>query len=177
MKLISVGRLVDQKDHLTLLKAIKLINSKCKIELIIMGRGILKNSIKNFILENKLTKNIRLMNFNKNPFAYIKLADALVLSSKYEGLPNVLLEALTLGKPVISSSCPTGPKEILSNGKGGLLFKVGDYKALSKKILFMKNNFKECVKKTKYAIKNLSRYNEKKNLMKYYFLILKIMQK
>ncbi len=177
LKLISVGRLVDQKDHFTLLRAIKLINSKCKIELIIIGRGIYQSNIKNFILENKLTKNIRLINFKKNPFPYIKLADALILSSKYEGLPNVLLEALTLGKPIISSNCPTGPKEILSKGKGGLLFKVGDYKTLSKKILFMKNNFKECIKKTRYAQKYLSRYDEKKNLKKYYFLISKIMSK
>ena len=55
------------------------------------------------------------------------------MSSKYEGLPNVLLEALTLKKFVISTNCPTGPKEILLNENGGLLFKIGDHKQLTKK--------------------------------------------
>lgn len=177
LKLISVGRLVDQKDHLTLLKAIKLIHLKCKIELLIIGRGVNELSIKKFILDNNLSKKIKVMNFKKNPFPYIKLSDALILSSKYEGLPNVLLEALTLNKPIISSGCPTGPKEILLNGKGGLLYNVGDYKALSKKILFMKKNYKKCVHKAKYANKRLTRYDEKENLEKYNKLISNIMSK
>ena len=63
----------------------------------------------------------------------MKKSDALVLSSKFEGLPNVLLEALTLKKLVISSNCPTGPKEILDHGKGGLLFKTGYTQDLVKK--------------------------------------------
>ena len=65
-----------------------------------------------------------------------------MLSSKYEGLPNVLLEALTLKKFIISTNCPTGPKEILLNGKGGLLFNVGNYNQLSEKILFYVKNKK-----------------------------------
>ena len=59
-----------------------------------------------------------------NPFPIIKKADLFVLSSKYEGLPNVLLEAATLKKFIISSNCPTGPKEILMNGKGGFILKL-----------------------------------------------------
>ena len=82
----------------------------------------------------------------------MKLSDALILSSRYEGLPNVLLEALTLGKPVISSNCPTGPNEILSYGKGGQLFKIGDYKSLSKKIVYLMKNYSQCMKKTKHAM-------------------------
>ena len=177
LKLISVGRLVDQKDHLTLLKAIKIIPPKYKIELLIIGRGINMSKIKRFILDNKLTQYVKVMNFKKNPYPYIKLADALILSSKYEGLPNVLLEALTLGKPIISSNCPTGPREILLNGKGGLLFKVGDYKTLSKKIIYMKNNYNKCIHRTKFAQKRLSRYDEKINLNRYFKLIFRIMNK
>ena len=177
LKLISVGRLVDQKDHLTLLKAIKLIHLKCKVELLIIGRGVNELSIKKFIFDNNLSKKIKVINFQKNPFPYIKISDALILSSKYEGLPNVLLEALALNKPIISSDCPTGPKEILLNGKGGLLYNVGDYKTLSKKILFMKKNYKKCIYKTKYAKKRLNRYDEKENLEKYNKLISSIMNK
>ncbi len=174
-KFISVGRLVDQKDHITLLNAFKLIHLNHKIELLIIGRGKNKEIIKNYISKNGLKEKIKLIDYVQNPFPYMKLSDALILSSRYEGLPNVLLEALTLGKPVISSNCPTGPKEILSNGKGGQLFKVGDYKSLSKKIIYLIKNYSNCIKKTKYSISKLNRYDEKKNLNEYYKLILKIM--
>ena len=70
-----------------------------------------------------------------------------VLSSKFEGLPNVLLESITLGKFIISSDCPTGPREILSSGKGGLLFKTNNEIDLKNKILFYLNNKKKNVKK------------------------------
>ena len=66
----------------------------------------------------------------------MKQTNLFVLSSKFEGLPNVLLESLVLKKFIISSDCRTGPKEILLNGKGGLLFKVGDYKMLEKRIKY-----------------------------------------
>ena len=69
----------------------------------------------------------------KNPYPIIKETDLFILSSRYEGLPNVLLESLALEKMVISSNCRTGPKEILLNGKGGLLFEVGDYNNYIKK--------------------------------------------
>ena len=91
---------------------------------------------------NKLKKIIKIINPNKNVYNYLKSADLFILSSKYEGLPNVLLEALTLKKFIISSNCPTGPKEILLNGKGGLLFNVGNYHQLSEKILYYLNNKK-----------------------------------
>jgi glycosyltransferase involved in cell wall biosynthesis len=171
LKLICIGRLVDQKDHLTLLKAINLIHLRINVELLIVGRGQNKSQIKDFINQNKLDESITLIDFKPNPYPYIKLSNALILSSKYEGLPNVLLEALTLGKPIISSDCPTGPREILSNGKGGLMFNVGDYKSLSKKIIFLKKNYKYCLKKTKYAMSRLDRYDERENLNRYFKLI------
>ena len=67
-------------------------------------------------------------------------SDLFILSSIFEGLPNVLLESLALNRFIISSNCPTGPSEILSYGKGGILFKIGDYKDLGKKIIFYKKN-------------------------------------
>ena len=93
------------------------------------------------------------------------------MSSKYEGLPNVLLEAITLGKFIISSKCPTGPKEILLNGKGGLLFKVGDHIDLSKKIFYFLNNKSKSKKMLNYSKNNLARFNYLVNLNKYYALI------
>ena len=92
--------------------------------------------MQNYISENKLESFVKILDFNKNPYPLIKQSDLFILTSKFEGLPNVLLESLVLKKFIISSDCRTGPKEILLNGKGGLLFKVGDYKALSKNFIF-----------------------------------------
>ena len=102
---------------------------------------------------------------------YIKQADIFILSSKFEGLPNVLLESIALKKMIISSDCPTGPKEILIRGKGGLLFKVGDYKDLSKKIIFFINNKKKCKKMIDISHKQIHRFDFNKNLKKYLNLI------
>merc|ERR1712202_13152 len=100
----------------------------------------------------------------ENPYTYLKKSDILVHTSKYEGLPNVLLEALVLKKFVISSNCPTGPKEILNNGKGGMLFQTGNFKQLSKMIVFYNSNAKFLRKKVKYAYKNLNRFDSTFNL-------------
>ena len=173
LKLISLGRLVDQKDHITILKAIRLIHLEIDIELLIIGRGNKKGMLNEFIKNNNLQKNVKIINFKSNPFPYIKISDIMILASKYEGLPNVLLEGLTLKKPIISSDCPTGPREILSNGKSGILFNIGDYRDLSKKIRLMKNNYKKFLNMAKFGETKLDRYNKKKNLDKYFELVKK----
>ena len=111
----------------------------------------------NYINRNKLNTMVKINRRINNPYPLIKRSDILLLSSKFEGLPNVLLEALALNKFIISSNCPTGPKEILDNGKGGLLFEVGNYEQLSRKILIYQKNYKLCLKKKKYVfVSNLS---------------------
>ena len=118
-----------------------------------------------------MKKNNKILSFKKNPFPYIKKSELFILSSNFEGLPNVLLEALVLNKFVISSDCPTGPSEILDKGKGGLLFKIGDYKSLCQNILFYKKNNKLINKKKNYAKKRLNRFDLHNNLLKYQKLI------
>tara|TARA_B100001741_G_scaffold311718_1_gene313455 strand:- start:3893 stop:4969 length:1077 start_codon:yes stop_codon:yes gene_type:complete len=171
IKILNVGRFTEQKDQITLLKSLNYLKNKVDYQATIIGKGILKSKLKNYILKNKLSKNVKLINFVKNPFCFIKQADLFVLSSRYEGLPNVLLEALVLKKFIISSNCPTGPNEILLNGEGGLLFKTGDYKELSKKIIYYSKNKKKCNKLLNFALKNLYRFDYKQNLNKYYNLI------
>ena len=168
-KIISVARFTSQKDHFCLIKSINLLKNKYKnIKVLLVGSGNKKKEIQNFIDELKLNKIIKILNFKKNPYPYIKKSDIFILSSNYEGLPNVLLEAITLNKFVISSNCPTGPSEILDNGKGGLLFKVGDSKELSKKIIYAINNKEKCNEKLLFAKKRLERFDYSKNLLKYY---------
>ena len=129
-KIINLGRMTEQKDQITILKAINLLKKKINLRLLILGRGIEKVNLQTYINENKLNKYVKLINFIDNPYPYIKKANLFVLSSKYEGLPNVLLEAATLKKTIISTKCPTGPKEILDNGKRGFLFKNDEANAL-----------------------------------------------
>ena len=171
LKIINIGRFTDQKDHLTLLNAANILKKRIKFKLLIIGRGSNRKKMIHYVQQNNLTKFIKLINFKKNPYPYIKKSDLFILSSRYEGLPNVLLEALTLKKFIISSNCPTGPSEILDNGKGGLLFKVGNYHNLVKKINYFLQNKKECEQKLRYANKRLSRFDYNYNLKRYYDLI------
>ena len=112
-----------------------------------------------------------MIKYNKNPFNLIKKSDAFILSSRYEGLPNVLLEAQALKTYIISSNCPTGPKEILLNGKAGSLFPVGDYVVLSKIIEKFSKNKKSYNKKILLGYDSIKRFDLKKNLEKYLFVI------
>ena len=171
LNIINVGRFVDQKNQITILKAINSLKEKINLKLVIMGNGILKKQLEDYILNNNLNKFIKLINFKKNPFPIIKKAELFILSSKYEGLPNVLLEALVLKKFVISSDCPTGPKESLLNGKGGLLFQVGNHKELSRKILFYTKNKRFCNKMLNKSIKEIYKFDYRINLNKYLNLI------
>ena len=170
-KIINTARLTDQKDHLTLLKAFKIINKKIKSKLLIIGSGKNKEIIKNYISENNLQYSVKLIPFQNNPYNYINAADLFILTSKFEGLPNVLLEALSLKKFVISTNCPTGPSEILLRGKAGYLFEIGNYKQLAKKILFHYKKQRRNRLMTNYGYLSLSRYDYKKNCEKYFNLI------
>ena len=176
IKILNIGRFTNQKNQITLLKSLNYIKNDIDYQAILIGKGILKSKLKKYIVDNKLSNNIKIMNFVENPFNIIKQADIFILSSKYEGLPNVLLESLVLKKFIISSNCPTGPKEILLNGRGGLLFKTDDYKDLSKKIIYFLNNKKKCNRLLKSAVTNLNRFDFKKNLESYYNLIMSVTQ-
>jgi glycosyltransferase involved in cell wall biosynthesis len=174
LKLINISRFTDQKDHLTLLKAFKKIHNIIEVELLIIGYGANEDLIQNFIKKNNLQNKIKILKFQKNPYKFIKKSDVFVLTSKYEGLPNVLLEALTLKKFIISSNCPTGPREILKNGKYGFLFETENYKKLSELILKYSKNKSKYKNKIELGYKSLSRFDLDVNGKKYLSEILKI---
>jgi len=171
LKIINIGRYVDQKDQATLIKSLYLLKNKINFQARIIGRGKLKKKLYTLIKNYDLINQVKLIEFRENPYSLLKQADIFILTSIYEGLPNVLLEALALKKFVISSDCPTGPKEILLSGKGGLLFRKGDFQQLSKKIIFYLNNKKICQKMLLKSTKMLKRFNQKNNLEKYFQLI------
>ena len=167
LNIINVARFTNQKDHLTLLKAVNLIKNKINFKLLIVGRGVNKTKMLNFINENGLQKKVKIINFQSNPYKYIAKSNLFILTSTFEGLPNVLLEAMALKKFIISSNCPTGPREILMNGKGGELFKVGNHKALSQKIMSFYYHKKKYQKKIDFSFKSLHRFDYDLNLQKY----------
>ena len=164
LTILSVGRLVKQKDHMTILRAINNIKFKKKIKFYLIGKGDQKDLLQEYIRKNNLSKIIKLLGYQKNIYPYLKQADLFVLSSKYEGLPNTLIEALSFGVPILSTDCKTGPKEILNEPKHGKLFKVGDYMSLSNLILKFK-------KKKNVTFFNDNRFNYEKIIKKYKNLI------
>mgnify|MGYP001362826236 FL=1 len=137
----------------------------------IVGSGKEKENLLNYIHENKLSKLVQLIDYRNNPFNLINSSDIFILTSLYEGLPNVLLESQVLKKFIISSDCPTGPREILLNGKAGFLFEVGDYKRLSNLILDYSKNKKLLSKKIKIGYQNLKRFDSETNLKNYLKII------
>ncbi|MDC1463378.1 glycosyltransferase [Alphaproteobacteria bacterium] len=168
LRIITIGRFTAQKDHLTLLRSLNQIQYKIDFKLLIIGRGVNKYKMINYIKDNNLINKVKILPFQNNPFKYLMISDLFILTSKFEGLPNVLLEAAVLKKFIISTNCPTGPREILQNGKGGFLFKIGDYKNLSQKILNYHQNKKKLKGKINHNYKNLIRFDINKNLQKYY---------
>lgn len=168
LKLISIGRLTDQKDFKTMIGAIKYV--KRNVQLVIIGKGENYVLLKNYVHKLKLTHKINFIGYKKNPFKYIKQADIFILTSKFEGSPNVLVEAQYLKKYIISTSCPTGPREILNNGKYGSLVKVGDDKSIAK-ILQNYNYSKPIKKKIKLGYLNTKKYDYKIACKKYFNLI------
>ena len=172
LKILNIGRLTDQKDQKTLINAmIELKKIKLDFRLCIIGRGNKFQELNNLIKTNSLNKNIKLLDYIENAQCFLKQADLFILSSKYEGLPNVLIEAQYAGIPIISSNCPSGPKEILLNGKLGGLFNVGNHIQLFKKILFFIKNKRTFKKKSSLARKKIYRFDYKKNLDKYRMII------
>lgn len=175
LNLINIGRLTDQKNQIIILKAINEIKNDIKVKLAIIGKGNKYNSLIKFIRENNLHKIVKLLGYKNNPYPYIKKSDIFILSSKFEGLPNVLLESMYLKKIIISSDCPTGPREILTNNKYGFLYPVNNYLALSKIIKkFKKNKLKKI---NIYQMKNLERFDFNINCNKYLEIVNKTLLK
>lgn len=134
LNIITVGRLNQQKGYDILLQSHnKLIKEGLDHNLIILGEGPERKNLEKYIKDNNLEKNIQLLGFKENPYPYLKEADIFVSSSRYEGYPLVLCEAVCLGKPIIATNC-TGPKEILENGKYGLMAEVENIEDLADKM-------------------------------------------
>ncbi len=133
--ILGVGRLEPQKDFPNLIRAFARVRQMQPARLIILGSGKEKSKLNALIRELGLEKDVALLGFVNNPYAYIAKAAIFALSSAWEGLPTVIIEAMALGTPVVSTNCESGPAEILAEGKYGSLVPVGDSKAMAEAIL------------------------------------------
>jgi glycosyltransferase involved in cell wall biosynthesis len=129
--LLAAGRLAVQKAFDVLIQAFSQVRKKHRARLLILGEGEERFALEALIREYKLEQDISMPGFVSNPYSYMAHAAAFVLSSRWEGLPTVLVEAMALGAPIISTDCPSGPREILKDGKYGQLVPVDDPSALA----------------------------------------------
>jgi glycosyltransferase involved in cell wall biosynthesis len=132
--IIGVGRLDPEKDFLTLLRASNIVRKNRNIRLMILGEGPERLTLESLVHELGMTDVVTLPGFVENPLPFIANASVLVLTSRFEGLSNVLIEALACGTPVVATDCPGGPTEILDGGRYGKLAPVGDAENLARAI-------------------------------------------
>ena len=137
---LAAGRLTEQKDFATLIKAFALLRKNTKIRLVILGEGELRNDLEKLVRKLDITEDVDMPGFVDNPYQYMKNASVFVLSSEWEGFGNVLIEAMACGCPVVSTDCPNGPKEILASGEYGPLVPIENAQALSQAIVQVINN-------------------------------------
>lgn len=130
--ILGAGRLERQKDFPTLMRAFALLRRERPCRLVILGDGGAREGLTALAAELGISEDLQMPGFQANPFRWMARADLFVLSSAWEGSPNVLTEAMALGTPVVATDCPSGPREVLAAGRFGPLVPVGDAPALAR---------------------------------------------
>ncbi len=157
--IVALGRLTHQKNFKLLIEAFALTKTKEQCALLILGEGELREELTQQIRETGLEDQLILMGFDENPFKYIARSHFLVSSSHHEAFPMSLIESLSLGIPVVSTDCPTGPREIIHHEKNGLLTPVGDAQALADaidRVYFDRDFSKQLRANAKTSVEHLS---------------------
>ncbi|MCF3942623.1 glycosyltransferase [Oceanobacillus alkalisoli] len=157
--IISVGKLMEQKNHKLLINAFSLIAEKYPVyKLCIYGEGELREELKELIIEKKLENRVFLMGRTKDVFHVVYNADMFILSSNYEGLSNALLEAMMLETPVISTNC-AGSNELIEHGMNGILVNINDLESLALAIEDIINNYDDAVTRATIAKKQVLNFS------------------
>lgn len=153
---IAMGRLIWQKGFDILIKTFSRVLREFDSRLLILGEGPEREALEKLCKDLRIADNVHLIGFQKNPYKFLSKADVFVLSSYYEGLPMVILEAMACGAPVIATDCKSGPREILDNGKYGILVPTGDVDSLAEAILLILNDKRL---QYEYSVKGKERAN------------------
>ncbi|MBW1686738.1 MAG: glycosyltransferase [Deltaproteobacteria bacterium] len=136
---VHAGRFSPQKNQMLLLEAFSRFRNR-PAELWMLGEGDLADDLKERARQLGIRSRVRWLGFQPNPYAFFRSADAFVLSSDHEGLPNVLIEAMICGTPAVSTRCPYGPEELIEDGVNGRLTPVGSALALADALEMLANN-------------------------------------
>ena len=131
---LGAGRLTQQKDFATLLRAFALVRRDNQARLVILGEGEERTALEALAMDLGIAEDVALPGFTVNPYAAMARAAVFVLSSRWEGLGNVLIEAQAVGTPVVATDCPSGPCEVLMGGEAGLLVPVGGPEAMAEAV-------------------------------------------
>lgn len=158
---INVGRLNEQKNQIFLIESFKEIIKKYPdYKLLIYGDGDMKEELSSYIIKNKLNDNVKLCGNVDNIENVLKDKKGFILSSRYEGMPNALMEAMSVGLPCISTNCPCGgPRELIKNNKNGLLIENENKEQLISSIIYIIENREKCISMSKTAKKEMNNYN------------------
>lgn len=132
--IMGCGRLVPQKDFATLIEAFALVHAARRCRLLILGEGPLRADLVRLAEDRGVAADFALPGFDPNPYRFMARADVFVLSSQFEGSPNVIVQALASGASVVSTDCPSGPNEILAGVSRGRLVPVGDARQMANEI-------------------------------------------
>jgi glycosyltransferase involved in cell wall biosynthesis len=133
--ILGVGRLHSSKNFSLLLRAFALLRQKRPCRLIILGEGKERTLLEQLAQELNIAADVSLPGFHPNPYAWMRAADVFALSSRMEAFGFVLAEALAAGTPVVATDCPTGPREVLENGRYGSLVPPGDAHSMAESLL------------------------------------------
>ena len=154
--ILNIARLRKQKDHFTLLRAFSIFLKVNKnFKLIILGHGNLHQKLKLYAHKLGIQKKVIFKGWVSNTKTYLRKSKIFVLSSVYEGLGNVLIDAVNYNIPCVSTNCPSGPSEILLDGKGGYLVKPKSHIMLAKKLILCNQNYEQSLEKNKLAKKKI----------------------
>lgn len=166
--ILGVGRLCKQKDFSTLIRAFALLRKNRFLRLMILGEGKDRRYLEKLISELGIQEDVSLPGFVENPFPYIKRASVFALTSQWEGLPNVLIQAVALGTPAVATNCPGGVAEILEGNKLGVLVPVGDERKFADALL-------KSINSTRLSINTINtgmnRFNSEVVINQYFDLI------
>lgn len=169
---VAVTRFVPEKDVECLVKAWGLLKQhQFAPKLVIVGDGSGRAKVESLIQKYDVSEKVFLIGAKKNPFVWMKHSLALVHAAKSEGFGLVLVEAMGLGKAVISSDCPVGPTEILQNGQCGLLVKVGDATEFADKVRLLESDNQLRIDLEQKSLIRARDFSAEKSLPKFYQLI------
>lgn len=133
--ILGVGRLCEQKDFSSLVRAFALVRQRRDARLMILGEGEQRAELDRLVSQLGLKDRVAFPGFVQQPTTWLTRASLLVLSSRWEGFGNVIVEALAAGVPVVATDCDSGPAEILTDSRYGMLVPVGDIQAMAEAII------------------------------------------